>query len=532
MTIDKNTDEFEFTVATGPITTPLIGKRLPSDKGIAGELYTQRIPIIINNVDHNQLWLKNSNPEIISHVQNILAVPLITQGEIVGILEMINKKNDIPFNKDDLEILEGFASQAAIAIQNATLYTETDRSLEKRIKELYTIQEIDRELNAAKDMPLALEITLRAALTHTHAQAGSIGIIDVDTEYFDDICQILPDKEFPIQKDKVALKNFPWFSEESDKNYALLDSQDLSKILGISSSYQSHYLKQSKFEAEQYIILILHLDPVDTLKKEDIEFLDRLGDHAFFALKNTFLYQELNDAIQEKNEFISYISHELKNPLTVIKGYADILKKGMAGNVNEEQVDFLTTITHNVRQMNTFITDLSDQSRIETRSLRMIFEASSAQEVINEVLHTYENQINEKSLDVQVKTGKDIPGAWCDRLRLIQILSNLVSNAIKYTPEGGKVEIGAEHAFNTWDEKGTAEVIHFWVEDNGYGISKEDQCHLFEKFFRGTTKKIEKISGTGLGLRISKTLTEMMGGKMWFESIENKGSTFHFTIPI
>lgn len=532
MTIDEKRKELVFKVGTGPIGAPLIGKRLPADAGIAGESYTTKTAVIRNDIDQDILWFKDTHPEVISRIQSILAVPLITRGEVVGILEIINKNNNLPFNENDMRILKGFASQAAIALHNATLYTETDRALEKRIDELYTMQKIDRELNSTRDMTLALEITLRAALSHTRAEAGSIGLIDVDSDALEEVCQILPDVEDPIYKESIELADFPWFCEELKEENKIINSLNVSEVLDIPADYQSHYLKQSELEETHHILLLLHLNSASDLNQEDHEFLNRLGDHAFLALKNTFLYQELQDAIQEKNEFISYISHELKNPLTVIKGYADILRKGMAGDINDEQVDFLTTITHNVRQMSTFITDLSDQSRIETRSLRLNFEESSVQEVIDEVLHTYENQINEKSLDIQLQVDKDIPNVWCDRLRLIQIQSNLVSNAIKYTAEGGKIQIGAKHAINQWDEKGAAEVVHFWVGDNGFGISEEDQKHIFEKFFRGTRQQITKIPGSGLGLRISKTLTEMMGGVMWFESAEGKGSTFHFTIPI
>ncbi len=532
MTIDEIKDELEFKVAAGPIGTPLIGHRLPSDKGIAGESYTKQTPVIKNEIDPKALWFKETNPEIISQIQNILAVPLITQGKVVGILEIINKKNDVPYTQNDLTILKGFASQAAIAIHNATLYTETDRALEERIEELYTMQQIDRELNSTRDMSLAMEITLKSALQNTHAEAGLIGIIDVEEEFIEEVYQILPEKEEFTKRNQINFNDFPWFSEVSRDKHEIITSENISEALDISDKYQAHYLRKSELEETEFIILMLHLDTATKLDNGDLDFLNRLGDHAFLALKNTFLYQELHDAIQKKNEFISYISHELKNPLTVIKGYADILRKGMAGDINEEQVDFLTTITHNVRQMSTFITDLSDQSRIETRSLRLMFDTSSVQEIIDEVLHTYENQINEKSLTVLVQTEKDTPDVWCDRLRLIQILSNLVSNAVKYTPEGGRIQLGAHHAINQWDDKGAAEVIHFWVEDNGYGISQEDQSHLFEKFFRGTREQITKKPGSGLGLRISKTLTEMMGGKMWFESTEGKGSTFHFTMPI
>ena len=125
-----------------------------------------------------------------------------------------------------------------------------------------------------------------------------------------------------------------------------------------------------------------------------------------------------------------------------------------------------------------------------------------------------------------------MPNMWCDRLRIIQILSNLLSNAIKYTPKDGSIELGAEHTQNDWDKTGAAEVIHFWVKDNGYGISIDDQSHIFEKFYRVSDERIQRISGTGLGLLISKSLAEMMGGKMWCDSIRDIGSTFHFTVPI
>ena len=529
--VSKTGEDLEFRVTAGPIGAQVTGKHLPINEGIAGESYRTRKPIIQNVIERNK-QLPNANPTAKVWIDNILAVPLIARGAVIGVLEIINKKNKVPFNEKDVSILEGFANQAAIAIHNATIYTNTDRALENRIEELYIMQKIDRDLNLTRDVNQAIQVMLKAAISHTHAVAGSIGLVENQSGRFESVIQILPDSSDPIEKKSVELRDFPWFLQDEEKGYQLKKSAKLSEQLGINNDYGVHYLKHSELEDNKSVLLILHLESSKALVHEDLEFLIRLNDHAVIALKNAYLDQELHEAIQIKNEFISYISHELKNPLTVIKGYADILRKGMAGEINEEQTDFLSTITHNVRQMNTFITDLSDQSRLESRSLRLIFDSTSITEVINEVLHTYENQINEKSLEVQVQVNKDVPDVWCDRLRLIQILSNLVSNAIKYTPEEGRITVGAQHAINEWDDKGSAEVAHIWAEDNGYGISIQDQEHLFEKFFRGTGTHIGRIPGSGLGLRISKTLTEMMGGKMWFESTEGKGSTFHFTMPI
>jgi signal transduction histidine kinase len=121
---------------------------------------------------------------------------------------------------------------------------------------------------------------------------------------------------------------------------------------------------------------------------------------------------------------------------------------------------------------------------------------------------------------------------WGDPTRLGQVLTNLVSNAIKYTPEGGVLVVGAESAKNIWDPAGAPQVVHLWVKDNGIGISPEDQRRIFQKFFRSEDQKAREAPGTGLGLNITKSLVEMQGGRIWFESEYRQGTTFHFTVPV
>ena len=127
---------------------------------------------------------------------------------------------------------------------------------------------------------------------------------------------------------------------------------------------------------------------------------------------------------------------------------------------------------------------------------------------------------------------EDLPPMWCDNTRLIQILTNLVSNANKYTPEGGRLVIRAEQVHNEWDPDGAEQVIHIEVTDTGFGIGQDDQDKIFQQFFRSEDTKVREATGTGLGLSITKRLVEMQGGQIWFESELEKGTTFHFTIPI
>ena len=531
MVIDEDQAELVFEVTSGPVGSALQGERLPSDAGIAGQAFISRNPVISNQLDPSSLWFIKKYPQAASQIENLIAVPLIAHGHVIGILELINKINGLPFNESDQKILENFANQAAVAVHNVSLYSETDQALEARVEELYIMQQIDRDLNATKDIDHALQRMLEAALHHTAVRFGTIGLVDRDDKTFEKIWQIQPDVETPRKLDNLALPGQSWFSP-GIFDTEICENRQLSASFNLSESIQYHYIIFTELDDDQALLLILHTDSPSQLTRNNKAFLSRLKDHGIIALKNALLVEELHEAIHAKNEFISFISHELKNPLTVIKGYADILRKGMAGQVNEEQVDYLSTINHNVRRMNTFIKDLSDQAHIETKSLRLDFEPTPILEVFNEVLHSYEAQIKKNSLKIDLHIPADIPDVWCDRLRLIQILANLFSNAVKYSPEGQRVSVGAEQSANIWDEKGTAEVVHFWVEDNGYGISTEDQAHLFEKFYRGSDLRIKKIPGTGLGLRISKSLVEMMGGKMWFNSAIDEGSTFHFTLPI
>ncbi|MDY6873199.1 MAG: GAF domain-containing protein [Chloroflexota bacterium] len=532
--VDKSDDTLVFSVVSGPVAASLNGTRIPKFAGVAGETYRTQQPMIYNNIQEDELHYWNDDPHINQQIQNLIAVPLIAHDEVIGILEVLNKEEGLGYDAADKAALEGFASQAAIALHNANLYSKTDSALEKRVSELYTMQQIDKKLHSSQELKQALQTTLTAALTYTRNESGTIMLLDTYYREVDDIWQKSANSDKFNHLEKFDLSAFPWFMENIEGPYQLVeeDANAISKQLALRPNHQAHMLIPTKLDDDLYSLIILHLGTPEDINSQDVDFLLSLNNHAAIALRNAILYEDLQEAVNAKNEFISFISHELKNPLTAIKGHADVLAKGMVGEINKEQEDFLKTISHNVRRMNTFITDLSDQSQIETKSLRLDFAPADVHDLINEVLQTYGQQIRAKSITVDTNIQIDVPDVFCDRLRLIQVLSNLVSNAVKYTQEGGKIIVTAEHAINEWDLKGAAEVVHFSVKDNGFGINYEDQNHLFTKFFRGTNENILKISGTGLGLRISKSLTEMMGGTMWFESTPGKGSTFHFTIPI
>jgi len=232
---------------------------------------------------------------------------------------------------------------------------------------------------------------------------------------------------------------------------------------------------------------------------------------------------EAIEANKSKTEFVSVVSHELKLPMTSIKGYSDLMLSGATGELNENQANFLTTIRNNVNRMATLVSDLADISRIESGNIRIEPRSVPVWDVADEVVNLTRTQIEQKKQKVILDMPAGLPKALCDRNRLSQILTNLISNANKYTPEGGVIQVEAMQANS---------MIQIKVQDNGLGMTPEDQEKLFSKFFRSADEKIREAPGTGLGLSITKNLIELQGGKIWFESEFRKGTTFYFTLPI
>jgi signal transduction histidine kinase len=275
--------------------------------------------------------------------------------------------------------------------------------------------------------------------------------------------------------------------------------------------------------------------------KEELSFMTRLADHAAIAIENARLYSDLKEANEAKSEFVSIVSHELKTPMTSIKGYADLLFKGAAGEISEMQREFLRVIRSNVGRMNALVSDLLDISRIESGRLRLHNRSIPIKAVVDEVVQTMREGIRAKELTLTVKVPEDLPPVWADKDRLIQVLNNLVSNAYRYTLPGGTISVKA----TVWPDgppSGKVKPISpdeqplrylcLSVSDTGVGISPKEQARIFEKFFRGDDPLVRETRGTGLGLSIAKSIVELHEGQMWFQSEPGQGSTFSFTVPI
>lgn len=528
--VDEETDELVFRLVIGPVAGELTNKRIPKGAGVVGKSVKTRQPVISNNVAETPDWFSKTDKQTGFTTRSLLVVPLIVKDEVLGVIEVLNRLDRLPFSNNDLEILAAFAAQASVALENASLYMRTDQALAERVEELSVMQRIDRELNTSLDMQRAMRITIEWALKQSGTQAGLIGFVNEaglriveEIGYGEELLKhfsegVIGLNQFHITK---AIENgLPFQTRLNVDETGILPKTRVQVLIPI------------RRETQTIGLLLMENTKPQLLSEEMMGFLQRLSDHASIAIVNGQLYAEVQSANVAKSEFVSFVAHELKNPMTSIKGYTELLAAGAVGSVNEAQGNFLGTIRSNIERMNTLVSDLNDLSKIEAGRLRLEFKAISIQDVVEEVVRSTKRQIEDKQQKMIIELSDDLPQIWADSTRLSQVIVNLVSNAHKYTETGGLIHISAEVSDNQWDEDGAEKVVHLWVKDSGIGISEEDQKKIFTKFFRSEDPKTREVSGTGLGLNITRSLVEMQGGKIWFESQHRKGTTFHITVPV
>ncbi|NOX98050.1 MAG: phosphate regulon sensor histidine kinase PhoR [Nitrospirae bacterium] len=221
-------------------------------------------------------------------------------------------------------------------------------------------------------------------------------------------------------------------------------------------------------------------------------------------------------------EFVANVSHELRTPLTSIRGFVETLKEGAIDDP-EAKVRFLKIIEKHADRLNSLINDLLHLSRIESQEIKMEFQSINFKELIDEVVSNFRKKIERKALTIEVNIPPNFPHLTADSERIERVLGNLLDNAIKFTPEGGKI------CFTALNNNGN---IRIEVSDTGIGIPREHLSRLFERFYRVDKARSRELGGTGLGLAIVKHIVRAHGGTVGVESEPGKGSKFFFTLPI
>jgi PAS domain S-box-containing protein len=223
-----------------------------------------------------------------------------------------------------------------------------------------------------------------------------------------------------------------------------------------------------------------------------------------------------------KTDFISLASHQLRTPLTAIKLYSQMLESGMAGTINQEQQEYLKVIISATKTMNQLIKSLLNITRIEAGSIEVVAREVDVTNVIKELCMQFEPEAKQKGIKLEAHINTKLPPLNTDPLLVKEVCSNLISNAIKYSPSGGKVTIES-----CLDDANVVIAVH----DTGYGIPEREQNRVFSKFFRAENIASKDVTGTGIGLYLVSMVVKSLDGELWFKSVENKGSSFYLSLP-
>ncbi|WP_420641216.1 ATP-binding protein [Candidatus Leptofilum sp.] len=465
-------------------------------------------------------------------LRSIMCAPLRVRGHTLGAVYVDNRLFSGVFEKDDLGLLVTFANQAAIAIENARLFTQTDQALARRVEELSLFQRIDQQLNRSLELNQVLSLSLNWAIALTNAAGGSIGLFE-ELENEDTGMLNSP----PVQV--LRLLVFRGEEEHSEDRLVSLDHPIVQKIMIDGRSILTHNVSEEEsvdgtpatmqlavpIQQDGTITGLITLETQQNIEinREDIAFVERLSDRAAVAIKNAKLYEAIHAANKAKSDFISLVAHELRVPMTSIKGYTDLMNAGLAGPLSDQQKQFLEVIRRNLTRMTSLISDLSDINHIESGRMKFDLQPFDLREVVADVADSLRGRIENRQQTLHIDIEDALPPVFADSTRIAQVVSNLMSNANKYTQDGGEIVLRA------WPNGRFAYVS---IQDNGIGISEENQEKLFTQFFRAEDKEVREQAGWGLGLSIVRRMVEAQNGEITFETALGEGSTFTFTVPL
>jgi PAS domain S-box-containing protein len=470
--LDEAANELYFDVALGSVKESVKRIRLKVGEGIAGWVAKERMPLIVNDVSKDKRFSGKADKSTSFVTKSILAVPLLSKGRLIGVVEAINKELNGEFLAQDQEAFEVFGSQAAVAIENAQLFSEVTREKEK-------LNTVFAEMS---DGVLLLDAAGKVALLNEAASRflGAKPDQAIGKKFGKDL---FPDFEpsFPVE-DLASLKQ---------KVTALDLTRRAGKDLILSC-------------------LILRLHP------------DQKGvDQGHLAIVHDTTEEKRGDML--KRNFLSLISHKLKTPLTVILGYAPILAS-TAENLSPPQKKAIKAIHDQGEHLSALVDKLLRFTLLESGTAAPALQLRDLKTLVGEAAQSLDRLFRDESAKLEIQESvAAMPKVTVDGTMMIEVFKNLIENGIKFNDKPKRaVTVSAEKS------KGKI-VIH--VADNGVGIPPEEREKVFEKFYQIENSFTGQVPGAGLGLALCKKVVEAMGGEIGLTSQIGKGTTVSVALP-
>jgi len=472
--------------------------------------------------------------------RTVLSVPMLRDGAVVGVITSWRNKVD-PFSEKEIELVETFADQAAIAIENVRLFTELEartRQLTRSVGELKALGEVGQAVSSTLDLETVLSTIVTRATQLAGMDAGAIYEYDEQREEFflhaadkfsDELVEAV--RATPIRKGEGALGRLAvtrepvQISDIADAGVYQSHIRDILLQQGYRSLLAVPLLREDRLLGGLSVIC----KRAGEFAPEVVALLQTFASQSALAIQNARLFHELEEkgkqletASRHKSEFLANMSHELRTPLNAIIGFSEVLSEKLFGEINAKQEEYVADILESGRHLLDLINDILDLSKIEAGRMELELADFQLSKAVENALTLVRERASRHGIKLDQALDGQIGTVRADERKVKQVLLNLLSNALKFTPEGGHVEVRVAA------RDGMAEIA---VTDTGVGIAPEDQETVFEEF-RQVGSSAKKREGTGLGLAISRKFIELHGGRIWVESQLGKGSTFAFTLPL
>jgi signal transduction histidine kinase len=474
----------------------------------------------------------------------LLAVPLLQEDRVIGGL-VVRRKAAGTFAKPVVDLLQTFATQSVIAIQNARLFRELDEK-SRALEELSRNQQQLYRLSTAMQEPLSLTEQLTRVLDAARQVVG------LDRIY---IWTLSPRADGLMVTAQAGFEERDWH-DLAGVTIPIGEAGALAAVCRAGAPLR--FTQENPLPAEyrlrppysalaglrvksfMVIPMIARGRTVGVLAADNrasrapipahtLDLLQTFAAQAAVAVENARLFQEIQEKSQQlelaskhKSQFLANMSHELRTPMNAVLGYTDLILDDIFGDVPAPIRETLERVKSNGHHLLALINDVLDLSRMEAGQLTLSLGDYAMGEVVHAVVSAVESLAAGKKLALKASVPADLPPGWGDERRLTQVLLNLAGNALKFT-DTGEISIQARASNGAF-------VVS--VSDTGPGISEADQQRIFEEFQQADSSSTRKKGGSGLGLSISRRIVELHGGRLWVESALGEGSTFHFTIPL
>ncbi|HUM14286.1 MAG TPA: GAF domain-containing protein [Candidatus Nitrosotalea sp.] len=470
-----------------------------------------------------------------------VVVPLLRHDAAIGAIS-VTRRDPGGFTGDEIALLKTFADQAVIAIENARLFKELEartQELTRSVDQLTALGEVGRAVSSTLDLETVLTTIVSRAVQLSGLDGGVVFEYDEGTDEF--VHRAATETGGALAKARRTTRVRKGEGVVG-RTAITLEPVQVPDITGPGAYVGAN--RENLIESGIRAILAVPMVREDRLigclvvsrnrpggfPAEAIELLRTFATQSALAIQNARLFHEIADksrqleaASRHKSEFLANMSHELRTPLNAVIGFSEVLLQRMFGDLNAKQDEYLKDIYASGQHLLSLINDILDLSKIEAGRMELTPAPFHLPSALENAVTLVKERAARHGIALQLDIDPRLGEVMGDERKVKQVLLNLLSNSVKFTPEGGRITLKASR---------TDGAVEIAVTDTGIGIAPEDQAAIFEEFRQVGTDETRKQEGTGLGLTLAKKFVELHGGRIWVESDLGHGSTFTFTLPV